>query len=137
MFSPCGPTQRVASHTLTTPTPTPTPFAVPGVSEYYKTPTTNMTFYMNTSFVGWQEAENMCKRNGGHLASYSSSAEQVGGGRVQNTARLARLLSVLQQIASGFAYPSHQASTVGSKRGRRMCLKRRLMWRTSLSAPTT
>ena len=52
--------------------------AAPGVSEYYKTPVTNYTFYLNTSYVPWQEGEDMCKRNGGHLAAYSSSAEQVG-----------------------------------------------------------
>jgi hypothetical protein len=47
------------------------------VSEYYMTPVSNLTYYLNTSYVGWQEGETMCKRNGGHLAAYNSSAEQV------------------------------------------------------------
>jgi hypothetical protein len=51
--------------------------AAPGVSEYYKTPVSNLTYYLNTSYVNWQEGETMCKRNGGHLAAYNSSAEQV------------------------------------------------------------
>jgi hypothetical protein len=54
--------------------------AVPGVSEYYQTPVTNFTYYLNTSYVGWQEAEGMCKRNGAHLANYKSWEEQVGPG---------------------------------------------------------
>jgi hypothetical protein len=51
--------------------------AVPGVSEYYKTKTTNMTFSLNTTKQTWYEAHEMCKRHGGHLASYYSAAEQV------------------------------------------------------------
>lgn len=39
--------------------------------------TTNITFYLNTSTANWTEAEEMCKRNGGHLAAFSSLEEQV------------------------------------------------------------
>ncbi len=55
------------------------PPTAPGVSENYKTPVTNLTYYLNTSYVSWVEGEAMCKRNGGHLAAYNSSAEQVRG----------------------------------------------------------
>jgi hypothetical protein len=38
--------------------------------------TTNITFYLNTTVASWTEAEDACKRNGGHLAAFQSLEEQ-------------------------------------------------------------
>ena len=38
--------------------------------------TTNITFYLNTTTANWTEAEDACKRNGGHLAAFQSLEEQ-------------------------------------------------------------
>jgi hypothetical protein len=47
------------------------------VSEPYTTNTTEVTYYLNTTRSNFTYAENMCARNGGHLASFTSSAEQL------------------------------------------------------------
>ncbi len=53
------------------------PPAAPGVSEQYTTNSTNVTYYLNTTRSNFTYAENMCMRNGGHLASFTSAAEQL------------------------------------------------------------
>jgi hypothetical protein len=49
-----------------------------GPAPAYTVPATNATFFLNTSHVSQQEAEDACVANGGHLASFVSLAEQVG-----------------------------------------------------------
>ena len=53
------------------------PAAAPGVSEPYTTNSTDVTYYLNTTRSNFTYAENMCMRNGGHLASFTSAAEQL------------------------------------------------------------
>jgi hypothetical protein len=43
----------------------------------YTTPTTNGTFYLNTSYVNQSVAEAACAANGAHLAAYTSAQEQA------------------------------------------------------------
>jgi hypothetical protein len=54
-----------------------------GLDGYLYNSTTRQTFLFNVSYQTFDAAEQSCKDNGGHLASYSSEAEQaeVGGGR--------------------------------------------------------
>ena len=53
--------------------------AQPQAAPAYTTSGTNVTFLLNTTLVTFAEAEESCQMNGGHLASYSSIEEQVGG----------------------------------------------------------
>ena len=49
----------------------------PGFDGYIYNSTTGGTFLFNVSYQGFASAEQACKDNGGHLASYKSEAEQV------------------------------------------------------------
>lgn len=51
--------------------------SAPGVAAPYTTNSTNVTFYLNTTRSNFTYAENMCMRNGGHLAAFTSVVEQV------------------------------------------------------------
>ena len=43
---------------------------------FYYSPNTNYTYILNTSFVTRNDAEERCRCDGGHLATFDSSAEQ-------------------------------------------------------------
>jgi hypothetical protein len=119
------------------------PCAAPGVSESYQTPVTNLTFYLNTSYVSWQEGETMCKRNGGHLAAYSSAEEQVGCCIPQAGPCAASHDQTLPAAAPGAGATTMQAPPVrrhrivGLLRALHLCLAHRSMWRNSSSTTTT
>jgi hypothetical protein len=49
----------------------------PGSDGYHYNSTTGGTFLLNVSYQGFAAAQQTCKDNGGHLASFSSEAEQA------------------------------------------------------------
>ncbi len=51
--------------------------AGPGSAPWYTTNATGNTFYLNTTEVDSNTAEENCKKNGGHLAAYISLEEQA------------------------------------------------------------
>jgi hypothetical protein len=51
-------------------------FAVPGAAPNYTTPVSNVTFLFNSTNSTWDDAQNSCQMNGGHLAAYTSQEEQ-------------------------------------------------------------
>jgi hypothetical protein len=56
--------------------PVPTATVAPQACPQVTANTTNITFYLNTSTANWTQAEDACKRNGGHLAAFQSMEEQ-------------------------------------------------------------
>jgi hypothetical protein len=48
------------------------------VAPWYTTKSTGVTFYYNATATDQASAETACALNGGHLAAYTSPAEQVG-----------------------------------------------------------
>jgi hypothetical protein len=51
--------------------------AEPGYSELFVANSTGVSFYINTTHGSFNEAEENCQFNGGHVATYTSVTEQV------------------------------------------------------------
>ena len=44
---------------------------------YYTSPSTGLEYILNTSYVTRAQAEERCRCDAGHLASWTSAAEQI------------------------------------------------------------
>ncbi len=94
---------------------------VPNRQWYYKSPTTNLTYIFNNSFVNQQDGELGCQDSGGHLVSFHAIEEQ----QEVRAARLVlhtwhficnamHILSVLmQQQGTGCSKPNPACTTSG------------------------
>ena len=51
--------------------------AEPGYSQPFVANSTGVSYYINTTVGSFSEAEENCQFNGGHVATYTSMAEQV------------------------------------------------------------